>query len=438
MRVRASAPDFWRAQSFDTWNGRVWTALAHPRRRASAAASRSTSRGRRDDGPPFGIVADRRARADVLRRATGPEHDLRRRRRRRSSTSPTAPCSSSPTASLRAGVAARRGQRLHRRQPAPARDRRRRCARVRSDAGARASSAQLYARAARSRPTGCARSPTRSPRARRPTYDKVRALEAWMGANTKYTLDIPPLPTGRDAVDQFLFVDQQGFCEQIGTSLVVMLRSLGIPARLAVGYATGRAQPVHRALRGPGEGRPRLGRGVLPRRRLAGLRPDRAGAARRRLDHRRRRHRRARLPQRPDRRSRPGPRSRSACSALAIGLGVPRRLVVAPSRPSRRAGSSRAGPRPGSTQLERLGARRGRPERPARRRPSTRTRSRASIRSPRTSCSTIAAHHRRGDVLAGRRRVDRTATAVDAIARRPRASGGVSPPARASAVARRS
>ena len=33
MRVRASAPDFWRAQSFDTWDGRVWTVSAtRPRR----------------------------------------------------------------------------------------------------------------------------------------------------------------------------------------------------------------------------------------------------------------------------------------------------------------------------------------------------------------------------------------------------------------------
>ena len=75
------------------------------------------------------------------------------------------------------------------------------------------------------------------------TYDKVLALEGWMGAHTKYTLDIPPLPPGQDAVDRFLFVDRRGFCEQIGTSLVVMLRSLGIPARLAVGYATGERNP---------------------------------------------------------------------------------------------------------------------------------------------------------------------------------------------------
>jgi hypothetical protein len=74
-------------------------------------------------------------------------------------------------------------------------------------------------------------------------YDKVRALEAWMGEHTRYSLDTPPLPSGADAVDQFLFVDRVGFCEQIGTSLVVMLRSLGIPVRLAAGYAPGERNP---------------------------------------------------------------------------------------------------------------------------------------------------------------------------------------------------
>jgi len=75
------------------------------------------------------------------------------------------------------------------------------------------------------------------------TYDKVLALENWMGTNTTYSLDVPALPANADAVDQFLFVDQRGFCEQIATSLVVMLRSLGIPARLAVGYAPGERNP---------------------------------------------------------------------------------------------------------------------------------------------------------------------------------------------------
>lgn len=75
------------------------------------------------------------------------------------------------------------------------------------------------------------------------TFDKIHALEAWMADNTSYSLDIPPLQPGADAVDQFLFVDRKGFCEQIGSSLVVMLRSLGIPSRLVIGYTPGERNP---------------------------------------------------------------------------------------------------------------------------------------------------------------------------------------------------
>jgi transglutaminase-like putative cysteine protease len=75
------------------------------------------------------------------------------------------------------------------------------------------------------------------------TYDKVVALQDWMGANLRYSLDVPPLPDGSDAVDQFVFVDRRGFCEQIATSLVVMLRSLGVPARVVAGYAPGQRNP---------------------------------------------------------------------------------------------------------------------------------------------------------------------------------------------------
>jgi len=76
------------------------------------------------------------------------------------------------------------------------------------------------------------------------TYDKVQALIAWMGVNTRYSTDIPPLPKGSDTVDDFLFGSRTGFCEQISTSLAVMLRSLGIPARETVGYVPGPYNPL--------------------------------------------------------------------------------------------------------------------------------------------------------------------------------------------------
>lgn len=69
------------------------------------------------------------------------------------------------------------------------------------------------------------------------TYDTILAYQDWMAFNTEYDLNAP-VPDG-DAVDDFLFESQRGFCEQIASSLVVMLRSQGVPARLATGYIPG-------------------------------------------------------------------------------------------------------------------------------------------------------------------------------------------------------
>ncbi len=76
------------------------------------------------------------------------------------------------------------------------------------------------------------------------TYDKVQSLIAWIGKHTRYSTDIPPLAPGQDTVDEFLFGNRTGFCEQISTSLAVMLRSIGIPAREAVGYVPGPYNPI--------------------------------------------------------------------------------------------------------------------------------------------------------------------------------------------------
>ncbi len=71
------------------------------------------------------------------------------------------------------------------------------------------------------------------------TYDKVMAVQRWLQRNTRYNLDIPPDPPGVDAVDEFLFVRRQGFCEHIASAMAILLRSVGIPARFAVGFDVG-------------------------------------------------------------------------------------------------------------------------------------------------------------------------------------------------------
>jgi hypothetical protein len=70
-------------------------------------------------------------------------------------------------------------------------------------------------------------------------FDAVMAVTKYLQRNYHYSLDIPPVPAGRDPVDWFLFDVKTGYCEQFATAAALMLRSLGIPARLATGYATG-------------------------------------------------------------------------------------------------------------------------------------------------------------------------------------------------------
>jgi protein-glutamine gamma-glutamyltransferase len=76
------------------------------------------------------------------------------------------------------------------------------------------------------------------------TFDKITAIEAWMSSHIHYSTDIPPLRAHQNAVDSFLFGTRVGFCEQISTATTVMLRSLGIPAREAVGYVPGPYNPI--------------------------------------------------------------------------------------------------------------------------------------------------------------------------------------------------
>jgi transglutaminase-like putative cysteine protease len=73
-------------------------------------------------------------------------------------------------------------------------------------------------------------------------YDKVSALEAYL-RKIKYDEKIPAPPPGVDGVDWFLFEERAGYCDYYASSLVIMARLLGIPARMAAGYSLGEYDP---------------------------------------------------------------------------------------------------------------------------------------------------------------------------------------------------
>jgi protein-glutamine gamma-glutamyltransferase len=75
-------------------------------------------------------------------------------------------------------------------------------------------------------------------------FDRVMAVTTYLQRTYHYSLQLPPVPAGRDPVDWFLFDVKTGYCEQFATAATLMLRSLGIPARLATGYGPGDYDPV--------------------------------------------------------------------------------------------------------------------------------------------------------------------------------------------------
>jgi transglutaminase-like putative cysteine protease len=76
------------------------------------------------------------------------------------------------------------------------------------------------------------------------TYDKVLAINRHLWTAYRYDLSIPPQRTNGDAVDYFLFEERRGYCEQFASAMAVLLRAVGIPARLVTGYTPGTLHPV--------------------------------------------------------------------------------------------------------------------------------------------------------------------------------------------------
>ena len=74
-------------------------------------------------------------------------------------------------------------------------------------------------------------------------YEKAVRIQDYLRLNFTYDLGVRPPPAGRDVVDYFLFDGQKGFCSHFASAMAVMLRSVGVPARVPAGYAMGSYDP---------------------------------------------------------------------------------------------------------------------------------------------------------------------------------------------------
>jgi transglutaminase-like putative cysteine protease len=59
-----------------------------------------------------------------------------------------------------------------------------------------------------------------------------------------YTYTLAPGVYGQHTADEFWFDRKEGFCEHIASAFVVLMRAMGVPARIVTGYQGGQPNPV--------------------------------------------------------------------------------------------------------------------------------------------------------------------------------------------------
>jgi len=70
-------------------------------------------------------------------------------------------------------------------------------------------------------------------------YGKAQALEKYLRTHYSYSLVLRGTPHSRDPLAMFLFDVQKGHCEYFASAMTIMLRQIGIPARLVNGFRIG-------------------------------------------------------------------------------------------------------------------------------------------------------------------------------------------------------
>lgn len=77
----------------------------------------------------------------------------------------------------------------------------------------------------------------------RTPYGAVIAIETWLRSTGGFTYDEAPPPTGGvPALAHFVSAGKAGYCQQFAGAMALMLRFLGIPARVAAGFTSGKRE----------------------------------------------------------------------------------------------------------------------------------------------------------------------------------------------------
>jgi transglutaminase-like putative cysteine protease len=72
-------------------------------------------------------------------------------------------------------------------------------------------------------------------------YDMVQNVESYLNTS-RFAYDEHPTPR-KYPLESFLFKDRIGYCQQFSGTMAMMLRMVGIPARVATGFSPGTPQP---------------------------------------------------------------------------------------------------------------------------------------------------------------------------------------------------
>ncbi|MEV6912389.1 DUF3488 and transglutaminase-like domain-containing protein [Amycolatopsis sp. NPDC051071] len=80
-------------------------------------------------------------------------------------------------------------------------------------------------------------------------FDKAQAIWSFFTAQNGFVYDTKTADaTDSDALADFILNGKRGFCEQFASAMAVMLRSAGIPSRVAIGFTSGTPKGDHNSI----------------------------------------------------------------------------------------------------------------------------------------------------------------------------------------------